>query len=512
MLYQINEFDVKRVGVTTDILTPISADKPCGEDARYDDAYIAVETEIDKAKSANAQSKVDWTSVTSQSEAILIKQTKDIKIACRLAFARFMIDGNDGLINGLETLKALLDKFGANLFPISAKAKINAFAWLEEEIGASLRKDGIISASASQSQTLLALFIGLRESVKSVCGDENIFFTEICQLLQSGRNESEAQNKIAQESKKPAENRYATARPEIANEADVTAALNAVKKQAAPLLSYWRGQNADDPRALRLSRAIAWLEIDDPPAAKDGVTALNPPNIETIERIDALIKGGKAKEALGVLEELIIKSPFWFEGHLRVYDILETLGKHSSAAMIKRWIEGFLKAFDGITSLSFKDGSEFVPSAVKAWLLDNDVDESAVATDKEKPAEDKLETARRNCFQLSRTNKIREALELIGHSCKESRSKEEEFRWKLLRVEVLFEAGKTEIALVLIDELEKEVQIYKLEEWRPDLVGQLYILTLKFPKRGLIGRERLESAYNALCRLDAAAALNIKPN
>jgi len=66
------------------------------------------------------------------------------------------------------------------------------------------------------------------------------------------------------------------------------------------------------------------------------------------------------------------------------------------------------------------------------------------------------------------------------------------------------------MAMALIESLEEDVEVYRLEEWRPDLVAKLYGLLLNSFKRSQIEREKLEEAYRKLCRVDTAGAANIK--
>lgn len=493
--------------MTLEILAPISADKPCGDDAKYDDEYLAIEAESDKAHGIGGDSKVNWKLIASQTESLLIKRVKDIKIACRWAFARFMLDKDEGLKEGIETIKALLEAFGGSLFPTSLRAKTNALAWLEEELNSSLYVDKTIRLPASQFENFLILFSGLQESAKKTCGEENLFFVDICQALKTGATQKEKQNTAVQ---KPIAPKEIAVQTEINADSDALKVIASIKKQAELLQSFWRKSKADDLRALRLNRMIAWLEIENPPFAKDGVTMINPPSAEGIERIENLIQEGKNDEALVVLENTITRNPFWLEGHLLACQILESAGKNAAAATVKYAAKGFVKAFDGIITMRFKGDSPIVPLNVKSWLFDRD--EKQADSDEKKDSRDDLETIRSDCLKMLRGNKTRDAIALLERRRRETRSKEEGFLLRLTLVEILFAVGKNEMAIALVGEIENEIQTYKIEEWRPDLATKFYSFLLKTPKRGYLGRERAEFAYNALCRIDAQEAFDIKPN
>ncbi|MDD4883734.1 hypothetical protein, partial [Sulfuricurvum sp.] len=61
-----------------------------------------------------------------------------------------------------------------------------------------------------------------------------------------------------------------------------------------------------------------------------------------------------------------------------------------------------------------------------------------------------------------------------------------------------------------IEELEREIEHFSLEEWQPELVAEVYRFYLNSFNRTQIEREKYDIAFQRLCRVDMAAAIDIK--
>lgn len=60
----------------SNIIDVISEEKPTGSDYKYEDDYIAIESEIDKTMSASGAADVDWKLIKENSEEILVTRVK----------------------------------------------------------------------------------------------------------------------------------------------------------------------------------------------------------------------------------------------------------------------------------------------------------------------------------------------------------------------------------------------------------------------------------------------------
>jgi len=101
-------------------------------------------------------------------------------------------------------------------------------------------------------------------------------------------------------------------------------------------------------------------------------------------------------------------------------------------------------------------------------------------------------------------------MEILQRAFRDAGSYEEKFRWRFLHAQVALAAGKPPMALALIEELEREIEYYKLEEWNPELVSDVYHFYLNSFNRTQIDRDKYDVAFQKLCRVDMAAAIDIK--
>ncbi|MFH0709260.1 MAG: type VI secretion system protein TssA [Pseudomonadota bacterium] len=490
------------------IFESISVEFNCGIDAKYDDVYLSIESEIDKINSPIEGSKTDWSFIIIESEKLLLTRTKDIKLLCWWAYAQFKVNGLKGFFQGISTINQLLENFGKDLFPKSNRAKLGAISWFETVMNLQLIQDRQISVSIDDSESYLELFHIFQEQVKKVCEDDVRLFSEACRLLEV--KVSDKKQRDAAEKPKifvPLTSTSNTSSDEITNDSDAIKVLNQLKKNAEKLTHYWREHQIDDGRALRMTRMISWLEIDGLPLVQNGSTMLNPPSIERIEQIDLLIAEGKNDEALHVIENVIFRSPFWLEGHYKAFQIYESIQKNKAASDVKNMLLGFINSNEGVTELKFRDGTSFVTSEIKGWLNQQTL---GGETEKESEAVDQLAIIGEKCYALVNKKNSKEAMEILQRFFRDAGSYEEKFRWRFLHAQVALAAGKPPMALALIEELEREIEYYKLEEWNPELVSDVYHFYLNSFNRTQIDRDKYDVAFQKLCRVDMAAAIDIK--
>jgi type VI secretion system protein VasJ len=494
------------------IIDPISGATPAGNDARYDDAYLLIEAEIDKAGSMSEGAVTDWRVVRDESERLLSQQSKDLKLAVWWTFGCFKLSGFEGLADALQALDALLGDFAETLFPRSPKGRLNALTWLETVLEAALLTERGHAIPLPQAEPFLERFRALQGHLKPLCGADQGLFRELCRRLET----SVAETKRREEAQAPKQSTAASpgavpAFPEeITSDADAAKLLNQLKKSAGLLSSYWRGREMDDRRAMRLVRMVGWLETEGVPEAKNGKTMLNPPSVERVEKIKTLMETGEYGEALELVESMLFRSPFWLEGQRLAFNILEAAGKTETAAELRHMVAGFVNAHDGVTACAFRDATPFAPAAVGEWLNGAAADGTAAAPATAEGQGNRYELLGQECYALLRKKQTKEAMQMLHAAHAAAASGEERFRWRLLHAEVAVEAGKPQMALALIGELEQEVERYRLDAWRPDLAARVYTLLLNSFNRTQLEREKRDAAYQRLCRVDTAGAVDIK--
>ena len=493
------------------IFNPLSDQSPCGVDAKYDDAYLLMELEIDKINSVAEGAQPNWQYVSDECKSLLELRTKDIKLLSWWAYAQYKLNGLTGFTQAVQTINQLLTTFGKELFPKSNRAKWGALSWFETIMNLQLVQDRQVIVPMDAAEELLTLLHNFQTLAKEVCETQDRFFSEAYRLLEVKVSEKK-QRDAAEKPKVPSvtvNTTDNTSSGEITNDADAIKILNQLKKHAEQLTHYWRERQIDDIRALRMTRMISWLDIDTLPIIQNGNTMLNPPSSERIDQIDSLISEGKNDEALQIIENVIFRSPFWLFGHYKAFEIYEKIQKNKAASEVKNMLISFVNFNEGVSELKFRDGTPFVPSQMKEWLSEQ-TRGGMVREEDAKPADALLAIIGEQCYELVNKKNSKEAMEILQRSFRDAGSQEEKFRWRLLHAQVALAAGKPLMALALIEELEREIEHFSLEEWQPELVAEVYRFYLNSFNRTQIDREKYDIAFQRLCRVDMAAAIDIK--
>ncbi len=107
-----------------DYLSPISEEKPCGDNLRYDYVYDQIQeyrreddSELSQGIWQTELKKANWGEVSKLCDGLLRTKTKDIQIAVWLTEAWTMKEGFSGLNAGIDLLKSLCEKFWDDIYP-----------------------------------------------------------------------------------------------------------------------------------------------------------------------------------------------------------------------------------------------------------------------------------------------------------------------------------------------------------------------------------------------------------
>jgi len=152
---------------------PIQSERPEGEDATYDDAFLAVKARIDalgtlggginheRVLSGDADSvfdpsdpNEDFPFIVDTGTDLLLHRTKDLRIGCYVTLALFHTEGRRGLLCGLEVLHALVSTFRDALYPRRLRARNAALAFLATRLGEALDLTRTADLASSSRETM----------------------------------------------------------------------------------------------------------------------------------------------------------------------------------------------------------------------------------------------------------------------------------------------------------------------------------------------------------------------
>ncbi|WP_457743608.1 type VI secretion system protein TssA [Sulfurimonas sp.] len=489
------------------ILNPISEFSPCGSEYKYEDAYLALEAEIDKSNSMAEDVSTDWVKVLDDAKELLITASKDIKIACWFVYAAWKTGGASELEQALNIFNALLQRYKETLFPKSKKVKIAALVWLEDLLQGELLDEHsklVVSLNAKNSLEILALL----QTSFSLCIDENIvLFNKLRLALERTVKDAEVQAK-PQAKQTPTKQVTGVEFSEINNDDDAIKVLRSLKKNATLLHNYWREKESGDLRAIRLVRMLSWLDIDSIPLHEDGKTPLHPPSQLSLDEIEEYMEKEEYSEAFNKLENLIALSPFWLEGHYLGSQVLEKMGQEKAAFEVKNALVAYVKSDEKILELTFNDTTPFASLDMKKWLA---LSKGGVASNSADVDEnDTNERILEEAYKKAKKKQIKEAMELLQNAYVGAVNNEEKFHWRLAKAELAVKFNKNDVALALFDDLKQDIDKYSLDEWKPELAAKVFSLYLNTFNRTTADIEELNRAYTRLCKLDIVQALEIK--
>jgi type VI secretion system protein VasJ len=410
--------------------TPIRQDAPTGEDTTYLPEFEEIQNEIDKLSVVSEQAgQVDWDRVLELGAVLLAEKSKNLLVAAYVAEALIKTRQFEGLQQGTQVLKDLVENYWDTLFPPKKrkKGRINALKWWYD------RAEKFIKDYQSPAQPA-----GAVDDIKKTLSDLDGLLAEkaddapmLRPLIQhvdkipvearqpepepepqpepEAQPEAEAQPQTAgaaaeagggdtdhpaakekvrddggppeekqaqQKAPKPAESAPAPPAPPAMTQApesdrDAKKALNASLDTLGRLARYYLKINDANPMAYRLNRIFAWLTVDALPLVQEeNKTPLPPPDPAVKSALEDQLAAGDCQNAVAAAETRLREHLFWLDLNRMAARGLEALGAKYEPAqeMICRETAMFVKRLPGLENLAFSDGTPFCDSQTWQWL------------------------------------------------------------------------------------------------------------------------------------------------
>ncbi|QDF28477.1 type VI secretion system protein TssA [Halarcobacter anaerophilus] len=500
------------------ILREFESTQKYGIDCRYEDLYLLIEQEVDKDYSVTQESS-DWNYIYKNTQELLENKTKDLKLASWWLFSSWKNNLWEGLDDNLTFYISFIEKFKQELFPKSLKAKSNIFLWLETSLTNEIINNETNKKLLIKPSSFYELFVQLDLVIKKSFESNDNKFRKIISFLKPFFDEEqkkEEENKLeakVEKVEKKSENKVELSvdrLTEVSSDSDAIKVLNNIKKSSSLLASYYRKKDFTDLRALRISTFLSWLETDGLPYANGKKTLLYPPAELELDELTSLYEDEKFEEALCLTQEIIEVSPFWIDGHFFLYNIFEKTNNKKISNEVKNTILSFLKTNSGILDFFFNDDTPFASNRVKKWLKDelNKNDENDNLKEESNSSDQIIESI----YELANNGKIKEAMQEVAKQYESSASIEEKFNWRLYHAQLAVEFNKKDIALALLEDLQKDIDRFNLDDWNPKLVSKVYSLILNSFTNIDIQNDKLEQIYKRLCKTDINSAFEIELN
>ncbi|NPV05339.1 MAG: type VI secretion system protein TssA [Syntrophaceae bacterium] len=514
---------------------PVSAERPCGSDVRYDPAFEELQAEVDKLSSPSASGSVNWEKVVRFASDILAHKSKDLVVAGYLAVGLVYTRQHEGLAIGVKLLTDLVGKYWEELYPPRERmrGRLRAMEWWAEKTEAAVRQlpqtpvPAALAAKLAEHTGRLEQFMrrhldgppslaAIREWLCTLCPQEEKAEPETPQARAAPQPAEPvpAAGPVPDAAPSPAAAEPGIRSPQGAQR-ELESHLQRLREIAGRL---WQ-QDPANPLVYRLNRKSLWLSVESLPPAAGGRTRIPAPTGEVARMLFDLRNTGNAEALLKAAEGRLPQFIFWLDLNRLVAEALARLGnRHLKAhGVVCQETAFLLYRLPGLENLSFADGTPFANPETRNWLKGialharpagearTDAPPGAV------PGEDRIAGEVAEAEALVGQGLLLEALETLQRNLKQASSGRDRILWRLAVSRMLIEARQGKLALPHLEQILRDIDTYRLEEYEPSL-------TLRGLKLVLSGLEsQPEASFKTktadvlyrIARLDMAEALRL---
>jgi len=504
-------------------LHPVSPENPQGTAARYEPEYEELQEEVRKLQSLSGGT-VEWSRVAELAVVILGTKSKDLQVASYLCVALLHEQSLKGLAAGLLTCKDLLGNYWETMFPElkRLKGRVAAIEWLSENTAKELGTQRFGSSDKQQleqiQETIKQIISLLEEKVQG----KNNFLSELSRKVKEIISDLSLQA-VAEEAKtKPAVQPTAASQAsspsptpsKISSESDARKALREAQSIILKTAAYLRKADPKNPLPYRLSRSVLWDSIQAPPPNTDGRTQMPAIPAYTMDAQKQLLEKGEPEAIVAQFESTFTSSPFLLDLQRHLDEALSSLGTpyKEVQSVIREELGVFLRRIPQLLDIQFQDGTDFANSETREWIEKTVLLQAGAGAKPQAGGQNEgtseegreLEETYNKARQLARTKQIKEAISLFQDKLARTPERRERFIWNFHLAKVLMVAGKQNLALAQLESLDREIEMFSLEEWEPelcqDVLSQLIICQKKVAQET---RQNTPELKEKLSRLNA---------
>jgi len=498
---------------------PVSPENPQGIAARYEPEYEELQEEVRKLQSLSGGS-VEWSRVAELAVVILGTKSKDLQVASYLCVALLHEQSLKGLAAGLLTCKDLLSNYWETMFPElkRLKGRVAAIEWLSENTAKELGVQRFGSSDKQQLEqiqdTIKQVISLLEEKVQG----KNNFLSELSRKVKEIISDLSSQV-VAEESKSKSAAQptaasqasfQAPAPAKISSEADARKALREAQSIILKTAAYLRKADPKNPLPYRLSRSVLWDSIQVSPPNTGGRTQMPAIPAYTMDAQKQLLEKGEPEAIVAQFESTFTSSPFLLDLQYHLDEALSSLGTpyKEVQSVIREELGVFLRRIPKLLDIQFQDGTDFANSETREWIKKTVLSQAGAGEEPQaggqSEEEREMEETYNKARQLARTKQIEEAISLFQDKLARTPERRERFIWNFHLAKVLMVGGKQNLALAQLESLDREIEMFSLEEWEPelcqDVLSQLIICQKKVAQET---RQNTPELKEKLSRLNA---------
>lgn len=492
----------------------INEDNFAGEDCRYSPEFERLENACHNSQALHRDITPDWADIATRATVFLREQSKDLRVAGWLTWALQRTQGWSGLQAGLMLLERLTEAHWDVLHPRKERTRAAAYSWLCTRLDGLFDSTTLNALESSWLQTFSAQLARLESLLQPRLGDTAPLLLPLVRRLDE-QQRRQAQPSAATLSTNAAMTSTAQPLPQgpVESDKDAHRLLRQLQEGARSLNAWWLRQRADDPRALRLNRALLWSGIDSLPAHDaQGVTGLRGLPADRLKFFQERQAAGEAATLLGELETSLARAPFWLDGQRLAWECLQSLGAEAACREIEWPLVLLLERLPGLEALAFHDGHPFADAQTRLWLAGlatRGAPQPALSTSGDSPAEDWRAALAEALVEL-RVSGLKSAVRRLQAGRLGALGERQRLLWDLACAQLLIHARQFELAHCQLAALDAEHGPL-LVRWEPQLaleILQARRQCLEALPVTADSRAQLQQLRPRLCRLDLEAALD----
>jgi len=527
-------------------LTAIPGDK--GSEAAGTDEYQAVLAEVDKLQSPSGGA-IDWSKVIRDGDTVLQRQTKDFKIACHVALARYRTSRLSGLAVGLAIVAEVSDAFWDTMQPPVARirGRVGALRGLldqvEPELNSHNPKPDEGPALAALKQSVTRLQSVARARMADQAPNLRLLIQTVDQLIMTVKEATKAPPPpppapVAEAKPAPVPEARpappppppvaaptpaqpaapiaapaAVAGPGESTPAAVDKFLRGVGEEFVKLASALRRARTSDPLAYRLLRAGLYVYITTPPPApKDDTTAIPAMSDKDRARLDAMRSNNRWAELLEASESLLPTNRYNLDLHRLSHDALQQLGPdhQPAAAALVAELASLLTRLPRLLDLKFKEGPPLASPDTRSWISTSVLGSKGSTSSSAAPivltAPSSAPTEPNQLLKLMASDR-ENGLRVAAAQIQQAPSGRDRFLRRLELAEACAAGKDAPLARQLLTGLVADIDALRLDTWEPSLATRCFTaLVRSIPKNVPAEKPALDAALARLASLDPFAA------
>ncbi len=523
-------------------LEPISGDNPAGENARYDENYETVKTEIMKLTASAGGTGVDWKAVVEGADTLLSEKTKDLTIAAYFVLALAKTERWEGLRTGLKIFIGISEKFWDDMFPPikRMKGRVQTYAWLDERLPMAIEAIEPTAAEGDLVRECKELADSLQPLVKDqVKGPVTGFSqlrTEINKWFgklpepepdtpdepepadeppETASSPSPAPAAAQAASPAPAPARSGGAAPSVPTEiASIDEGLGAIRK----IVHMVRAIQPLESVSYRLARVLSWDTLtSEPPADAGGVTMIPGPREEMVEPLSLMYKASNWKDLVEDAEGMFLTPGSLYLLDLQRYVATGLSNQGASAASEAVMFETgkFLLRLPGLLAMKFSTGLAFCDAQTAEWA--QDAMKMATGGGENDLAEED-DSWLKDAVKKAEEGNLPAALASLQDAISSANGLKSSMKRRLEAAKLCFRFNQPQWAAPLLETLARDAEGVGLKDWEPSFCSEIWSTLAKSYEllRGInelddAEQSRLKLVKQQLFELNLAMAAALSP-